>query len=189
MLNWNSQRVLNNSSSLQPQRHVPLTFKTKQNLLLKRQHNAEERACSCRWADKIIISATAHRSAKAQKTVKGKRKNSKQAGFWSSAGSSEKEEMHPSCAVLLLCPEHQCPLAGRGCSRARDGSHGQCWVPWFSRIIRSQAGRLMGLLAVICNPAKNRRRNSPLRLDGAGTQQAARDRQGADPQLPNAGIN
>lgn len=168
---------------------MPLTFKTKENLLLKRQHTAQERACSCRWADKIIISATAHRSGKTQQTVKGKRKNSKWASFWSSTGSSEKEEMHPSHAVLLLCLEHQCPPAGRGCSGTRDGSHGQHWVPWFSRIIRSWAGRLMGLLAVICTSAKNCQRNSLLRLDGAGMQQAARDRQGADLQLPNPGIN
>lgn len=46
MLNWNSQRVLNNSSSLQPERHVPLTFKTKQNLLLKRQHSAHTKKTS-----------------------------------------------------------------------------------------------------------------------------------------------
>lgn len=189
MLNWNSQRVSNNSSSLQPERHVPLTFKTKQNLLLKRQPSAQERACCCRRADKVIISAAAHRSAKTRQAVKRKRKNSKWASFWSSAGSSEKEEMHRSCAVLLLCPEHRCPPAGRGGSGARGGSRGQRWVPWFSGIICSRAGGLMGLLAVICNPAKNRRCNSPLCLDGAGMQQAARDGQGAHPQLPNPGKN
>lgn len=99
--------------------------------------------------------------------------------FLSSAGSSEEEEMHLSCAVLLLCPEHQClQQAGAAASRARAGSRGQCWVPWFSRIISSQAGRLMGLLTGICNTAKNRQHNSLLCLSSAGMQQASRARDG-----------
>lgn len=61
--------------------------------------------------------------------------------------------MHLNHAVLLLCLQRQCLLAGRGCSGATDGSHSQCWLPWFCRIICSWAGRLMGLLTVICNPA------------------------------------
>lgn len=45
--------------------------------------------------------------------------------FLSSAGSSEEEETHLSRAVLLLCPEHQCLLAGRSCSQQGEG-----WQPW-----------------------------------------------------------
>lgn len=114
MLNWNSQRVLNNSSALQPERHMPLTFKTKQKRLLKRQHSAQERACSCRRADTIIVSVTAHRSAK------------------NAAESKREEEKFKMGQFLKLCgqlgeggdaPELCCaaPLPGASVPTGRQG--------------------------------------------------------------------
>lgn len=172
MLNWNSQRVLNNSSSLQPERHVPLTFKTKQTLLLKRQHSAHTKktACSCRRADKIVIFATAHRSAKTQQTVKEEK-------FKTGQFPKLCRQLGGGGDAPELC--RAAPLPRASVPTSRQGLRHR--VPWFSGIIRSRAGGLMGLLAVICNPAKNRRQQRGW--------DAARGRQGADPQLPNPGIN
>jgi len=125
MLNWNSQKGLNNPSSPQPERHVPLTFKNKQSLLLKRQCGAQVRACSCRRVDKTVTPATAQGSARSHQTVNGNRKTAKWANSWSSVGSSEEETRPSRAALLLLRPGHQCPPAGRGCSGAR-GSSARC---------------------------------------------------------------
>lgn len=68
--------------------------------------------------------------------------------------------------------------AGAAASRVGDGSREQRWVPWLSRTICSQGGRLMALLTVTCNPGKNRRHNSLPCLGSAGMQQAPRARDG-----------
>lgn len=169
MLNWNSQRALNNSFFLQPERHMPLTFKTKQkgSTVHKKELQASRHnhnICPC--------TPVCQNTADSKKEGKNK---SKWASFWALRAAQRRKRR---TWAVLCCSSAQSISAywqaGAAASRVRDGSRGQLWVPWFSGIIRSQAGRLMGLLTAICNPAKN----SPLCLGSAGMQQPSRARDG-----------